>query len=326
MQIAVIWNARAGSAAGVTLDDVVQRLATIGVVTVHEVTDDHGPDACARAAIASGAELVVAAGGDGTVSSVAAVLVGGTAKLGVLPLGTSNSFAAALAIPDDVGGALDMIAAGNQRVIDAAVVRTAVAERVMVLHCMIGFHAQAISGTSTEAKRRWGVLAYAGSAIRELATLTPFAVELETGGHVVRCRATAVAAANLAPVKTVLAHGASHLLGDDGKVDVTIVAAETIAEAIATGIHLYRSARDGEAATRDNVGSFSVARVAITAEPPQAVLVDGEPFGETPVTIETLPAALVVFAPPPEPADGPPVEASLIGLPELEIDGMRLTD
>lgn len=312
----------AGSAGATSLEALRPRLEALGALTVHETTREHGPDACAREAVAAGADLVIAAGGDGTVSAVATQLVGGTARLGVLPLGTSNSFAAALGIPDDLDGALATLGAGDHRVLDVATAHTATARRTMILHCTVGFHADVIASTSTDAKRRWGVLAYAGSALRELARLEPFAVELTTAdGHRVRSRAIAVAVANLAPIKTVLAHGPSHLLGDDGRVDVTIVAAETMAEAIATGVHLYRSAREGEAATRDNVGSFSSARVAIVADPPQAVLVDGEPFGETPVTIETVPRALVVVAPPVVEAHGEPSDAPLRGLPDLEVDG-----
>jgi YegS/Rv2252/BmrU family lipid kinase len=320
VRIAVVWNGRAGSATDVKPASVSARLSGAEIV---EVRGERGAGACARAAIERGAQIVVAAGGDGTVSGVAAELVGTRARLGVLPLGTSNSFAAALGIPGDLDGALDVIASDAERTLDVAVVRGADGARTMVLHCMVGFHADVIGETTTDAKRRWGVLAYAASAVKELARVDTFAAELTTDVGVVRCRATAIAAANLAPLKTVLAHGPSHLLGDDGRVDITIVAAETMAEAIATGVHLWRTARDGEPAARDSVGSLSTARVTITAEPAQHVLVDGEPFGTTPISIETLPRALRVIAPPAPEAEGQPVEASLIGLPDLEIEPAR---
>ena len=56
------------------------------------------------------------------------------------------------------------------------------------------------------------------------------------------------------------------------------------------------------------------------AEPAQHVLVDGEPFGETPVSITTLERALTVIAPPAPVAEGEPVDASLAGLPDLEVE------
>jgi diacylglycerol kinase family enzyme len=70
----------------------------------------HAADAV-RSAIASGAEAVVAGGGDGTVNSVASGLLGATTPLGVLPLGTLNHFAKDLGIPLDIEGAVRTIAA-----------------------------------------------------------------------------------------------------------------------------------------------------------------------------------------------------------------------
>ena len=309
--IAIVWNSRAGSAANLELAE----LRSLG--PVYEL-GDRAVREIVREARDAGATTIVAAGGDGTVSSVAAELVGTGLTLGVLPLGTSNSFAAALGIPTELADAVALIADGAGRMLDVAIVENASGRRTMTLHCMIGFHADTIKETSTDAKRRWGVLAYAASALRRLANLEQFRLELRAGRDLIKCRAIGVAAANLAPPKSVLAHGPSHLLGDDGQLDVTIVAADSIAEALATGVHLYRSARKDEPATRDNVGSFAAAQLAITCEPAQHVLVDGEPFGMTPVTIETLPRALAVIAPPAD-TEGPPIEAPLEGLPELEI-------
>jgi diacylglycerol kinase family enzyme len=62
------------------------------------------PDSLTRATVtAHSVRAVVAAGGDGTVSSVAASIAGGTIPLGVLPLGTLNHFAKDLKIPLDLG-------------------------------------------------------------------------------------------------------------------------------------------------------------------------------------------------------------------------------
>lgn len=321
MDIALIWNSAAGSSAGLDAADVQARIAqaTGRVVTVLACEPDRAPDVLAREAVAAGSRIVIAAGGDGTVSACASALIGSRAALGVLPLGTSNSFAAALEIPDDIPAAIDFLATQQRRVIDAAVVERAGERRMMILHCMIGLHADTIAETTTSSKRRWGVLAYAGNALKRLASLEPFAVDITTAQHVVRCKAIQISAANIAPLKTVLAHGPSHLLGDDGRVDVTIVAAETIAEAIATGVHLWRTGRDHQPATRDNVGSFSSKRIDVRCDPPQNVLVDGEPFGETPVTITTMPRALTVIAPAAAVAEGDPIEAPLEGLPDLEV-------
>ncbi|MBR9990991.1 MAG: YegS/Rv2252/BmrU family lipid kinase [Gemmatimonadetes bacterium] len=75
----------------------------------------------ARSAGRGGCDVVVAAGGDGTVNEV----VNGLARvrgacLGVVPLGTANDFAASLGIPDDVGSALKLAAEGTPRPVDIA--------------------------------------------------------------------------------------------------------------------------------------------------------------------------------------------------------------
>ncbi len=67
----------------------------------------------AARAVAERAGIVVAAGGDGTVSAVAGAVAGSASRLGVLPLGTFNFFARGLGIPDDLEGALAVLESGT---------------------------------------------------------------------------------------------------------------------------------------------------------------------------------------------------------------------
>ena len=80
-----------------------------------------GPDALPkriRMAEAEGYDTVAAAGGDGSVRSVAQALVGSRLRLGVIPVGTANNIARSLGIPFEAQGALQVIAAGRERRID----------------------------------------------------------------------------------------------------------------------------------------------------------------------------------------------------------------
>ena len=72
----------------------------------------------AQAAVKQGARIVVAGGGDGTVSAVATGLVGTGVALGVLPMGTLNHFAKDLAVPLELEQAIAVIAAGRQIDVD----------------------------------------------------------------------------------------------------------------------------------------------------------------------------------------------------------------
>ncbi|HEV8629734.1 MAG TPA: diacylglycerol kinase family protein [Thermoanaerobaculia bacterium] len=76
--------------------------------------------AATREALASGAELVIAGGGDGTVSAVAGALAGSDAALGVLPLGTFNHYARDLGMPEELHAAAAALAAATPRCLDLA--------------------------------------------------------------------------------------------------------------------------------------------------------------------------------------------------------------
>src|SRR5215204_70471 len=65
-----------------------------------------------------GCDVVVAAGGDGTVSTVGALLAGTDVTLGVLPTGTLNHFAKDLGIPLDLNAATEVIARGATTLVD----------------------------------------------------------------------------------------------------------------------------------------------------------------------------------------------------------------
>lgn len=79
---------------------------------------DEITDAVQRA-VAAGAPIVVAGGGDGTINAVASILVGTDSMLGVLPLGTLNHFAKDLGIPLELDEAIRHIAAGHAISVDA---------------------------------------------------------------------------------------------------------------------------------------------------------------------------------------------------------------
>ncbi|MGV8894020.1 MAG: diacylglycerol/lipid kinase family protein [Burkholderiaceae bacterium] len=72
-----------------------------------------------QGAVAAGAPIVVAGGGDGTINAVASLLVGTDSTLGVLPLGTLNHFAKDLCIPLELDAAIRNIAAGHTIQVDA---------------------------------------------------------------------------------------------------------------------------------------------------------------------------------------------------------------
>ncbi|WP_434417409.1 diacylglycerol kinase family protein [Nannocystis pusilla] len=211
---ALVWNPVAGAARD-ELPAVVSELEQTYELSVFETSPERDADACAAAALASDPSLVIAAGGDGTVSLVASRLIGGEVPLAVLPRGTANSFARALSIPLDLAGALENACKGQPHAIDTA----RAAGRSVLLFASVGFHAAAIGETLREAKNRWGLLAYIATGLQRIAELEPFALELETESEIIRCKVTNVAVANLAPLHTLFAQGPTAVCGDDGKLE-----------------------------------------------------------------------------------------------------------
>ena len=74
----------------------------------------------ARRAIAEGAAMLVAAGGDGTVGAIAGEVIASTASLGILPVGTVNHFARDVGLPADLSAAARVLANGRVRAVDVA--------------------------------------------------------------------------------------------------------------------------------------------------------------------------------------------------------------
>ncbi|HXT27824.1 MAG TPA: acylglycerol kinase family protein, partial [Vicinamibacterales bacterium] len=119
--ITVILNSTAGSADGSPRSRIEQAFARAQIAA--EVRTVTGPEvrAAAERAAADGSTLV-AAGGDGTVSTVASVAAAAGVTFGVVPLGTLNHFAKDAGIPLDVDEAAQAIAAGFTRALDIGAV------------------------------------------------------------------------------------------------------------------------------------------------------------------------------------------------------------
>ena len=143
-------------------------------------------DGAVKAAVASGPDVIVAGGGDGTVSAVSAAVVGTDIALGVLPLVTLNHFAKDLGMPLDVDSAVAVIAT-------AAVARVDVGEvngRVFVNNSSLGLYPDIVRDRERQQRRlgrgKWPALVWATlAALRRYPFL---AVKLSVDGseHVYR--------------------------------------------------------------------------------------------------------------------------------------------
>lgn len=263
---------------------------------VHLTTPEQDAESLAKAAIAAGADLVIASGGDGTVSAVASALIGTKIPLGVIPRGTANAFCAALGISSVVAplrAACRFILEGHSRKVDAAQCNG----RPMILLAGIGFEAETVEKASREFKDQWGMLAYVMAGWSQLNEHELFSAELLIDGQSYRVDAGAITVANAAPPTSVLAQGMGEVLFDDGLLDVTVATAETRFQAVTTVLSALGATLLRSEANHPNMSQLRADNIRITTYPPQKVVVDGEIVGMTPVELHCLPNALTVIVP-----------------------------
>jgi diacylglycerol kinase (ATP) len=293
----LIFNPVSGNGNGLQdLKFIQQMLDPHLHLEVHLTTADTSPQELAAQAIATEADLIIASGGDGTVSAVAGALIGTQIPLGIIPRGTANAFSMALGITQQINQmrrACEIILAGKTRIVDTAKCN----DLPLILLAGIGYEAETVEKADREAKNRWGSLAYIMAGWKQLDEQNLFEAEVEIEGEVKIFQAGAITVANAAPPTSVLAQGIGEVIADDGLLDITIATVDNKLQAVTTLFSMLGAALIKTSAGLDNIVHVRSRKVRISAIPAQKVVLDGEIIGNTPLDIECLPQSLTIFAP-----------------------------
>jgi YegS/Rv2252/BmrU family lipid kinase len=181
--------------------------------------DDTG-ERLAQEAVRSGVDLVLASGGDGTITACVGGVAGSGVPLGVLPCGTGNLLARNLGLPLSLDEALAVALTGSDRRLDVG----AANGRPFVVMAGIGFDAEMLDGADERLKSRVGWAAYVLSALRHLRERPVRMALLADGGPPQRRWASGVIVGNVGSLQ-----GNVRLLPDavpdDGVLDVAVLAA-----------------------------------------------------------------------------------------------------
>jgi len=181
--------------------------------------DDTG-ERLTRQALRSGVELVLACGGDGTVSACVAGAAGSGVPLGLLPCGTGNLLARNLGLPASLDEALAVALTGSDHPLDVGLIN----DRTFVVMAGIGFDAEMLGGASEDAKARMGWLAYVLSGLRHMGDRPTWVRLRADGGRAWRCLASSVVIGNVGSLR-----GGIRLMPDarpdDGLLDVAVLTA-----------------------------------------------------------------------------------------------------
>ena len=238
-----------------------------------------------RRALDESVDVVLVAGGDGTVAQAVGVLAETQVALALLPVGTGNLLARNLGLPLDLGEALDQAAGSGRDDIDVLQADG----RYFTVMAGLGFDATMMRETGDADKTRFGWLAYLGGGFRALRR-TPrrrYAISVDGRPHV-RITALAVMIGNVGQLQ-----GGMDVLPDadprDGLLDVIVLAPRTWRDTLGLVARIAR----GHLRTSPRTTMFQGRTATVSVDKPVAAEFDGDYAGEiSELTVTVLPKAL----------------------------------
>jgi diacylglycerol kinase family enzyme/membrane-associated phospholipid phosphatase len=247
-----------------------------------------------HAALTAGADVVVAAGGDGTVRVVASELARTGVALGILPVGTGNLLARNLALPLQMDTALAVVLSGQDRAIDLVrMTGDDMDDDHFAVMGGLGLDAAIMQGAPDQLKKRVGWPAYFIAGLRHFRDP---AVKVEItvdDGPTVRYRASTVVVGNVGTLT-----GGIPLLPDaapdDGLIDVVVVAPRRFL----TWIRLLVRVMARRRRTDERLDRKTGRTIVVRAEQPTPRQMDGDACGVgTDITATVEPGVLLVRVP-----------------------------
>lgn len=248
----------------------------------------------AKEAVENGADVVGVHGGDGSVMEVASALRGTSTPLAIFPGGTANVMSVELGIPSsDIEASIDFIAKGHYttRLIDMGLVN----ERLFLLRIGIGLEADMMKSADQEIKNRFGVLAYAFSALNEMRNLTPSRYRVHVDGELHEIEGISCMIANSGNVAIGGLTLSKKIDISDGALDVVIFRRADLAAMITVSAAVVSPT--AEATESPQLVHYQGREIVVEADPPQTISIDGEVIEPTVLTASILPDAVNVIVP-----------------------------
>ncbi len=269
---------------------LLEGLRTYGIVPQlqHTTLEDSGWGLAARAAH-EGAELVIAAGGDGTVHAVANGLIGTASVLGIIPTGTQNNLARSLQIPDTIAAACLAIATGETRAIDVGMIN----EHVFLEAAGVGLEAR-LAPAGEEIKHPGLLSTIHGilSALKIFFGFKAVRMRIEVDGGKPRSYHTFQVTICNAPSYALHLQLAPDILMGDGLLDVVVYQDLSKFEYLRHVLSMRR-----RRPPRPTIKHLCVRSLRVIPDVPMEIHADGEPRGSTPAEVAVLPAALRIRGP-----------------------------
>ena len=277
--------------------DILAQLNEKFRVTVEETTPDVDGEALAKKAVEEGVDIVVACGGDGTITEVASALADTETTLGIIPLGTANALCQVLhgytskIMP--VGTACEIIIDGHAIYMDTARCN----DKMMLLVAAVGFEERMISAADRGEKDNGGQMAYLRGlwdAISQNDNLS-FSLSLEDGPtqHI---ETPSLVIANAAPVTTALAQGGEPPDVTDGKLDITWLTPQASADKQFLSLAELVLTTSESKQQSDTITHTQASSLTLEFDEEVSYALDGEIFNAKHIEINIQPRSLKVLS------------------------------
>ena len=264
-----------------------------------ETTEDDPGVAMAQRAVKDAVDLVVVAGGDGTVRVVCAELAGTDIPVAVLPAGTGNLLARNLGISLDMDDALAEVFDGTERRIDSVLIEgdELTSDRFVVMAGM-GLDAAIIADAPDDLKKRVGWAAYVVSTIKNL-NHPSVRVEITVDDQLpVHRRARTVVIGNVGTLQANIPL-LPDAVPDDGLIDAVVLAPRSVAQWPRLALSLVvKSMRE------QHVQRFTGRKIQVTAAKTVRRELDGDTIADGRSLSASVDPSVLVVRVPPKPAGG----------------------
>jgi diacylglycerol kinase (ATP) len=259
-----------------------------------ETAEDDPGRSMAASAVEQQVDLVVAAGGDGTVRVVADGLANSGIPMGIVPSGTANLLARNLGIPMAEADAIDVVLSGRTRTIDLIKLTIDGHESThFAVMAGMGIDAMIMDETRADLKEKIGTAAYFVAAARALGRL-PVSMRIKVDDHHTHRRhAMLCLVGNVGklPGNITLIPGAEP---DDGRLDVYVASPHRLTHWIRVFARLITRRPNGE----DRIDQWRGRRVEVRLDEADSYQLDGDVIGELRrLVAEVQPEALSVRVP-----------------------------
>ena len=242
----------------------------------------------AQQAVGEGADRLVVCGGDGTIGETLAPLAGSPTALGLLPCGTCNDLARALAVPLRTEAAIGNLLGGEVRAIDLG----RAGDRFFATIAAFGFDAEVNRRMERAQGPLSGRVRYVLEALRHLVRYQPVRVRLCGDFGDMEREVLQVSIAN-APNYGGNLRVAPHADLSDGLFDVVVVNAVSRPAVLSLMLRLFWQGHLRHPAVRVE----RTAHLGLHTAEPHRVYADGDLLGQTPLALKISPAALRVVVP-----------------------------